>query len=338
MVGGAKNSGKTTALNHVLDLLYPGGGRAGIASIGIDGEEFDLWLGTPKPAVRVRPGFLVATAEGALMARGVEGRVVERTGIQGPMGEIVLFEARGEGNVLLAGLRHKKDLAAVLRSMEVRGAERVLVDGAYRRMIAADPDLADGAILATGAVLGGTPADVADATGWIVARLAAPPMEEARDRELLRVAVSKRRPAALDAAGRVVVPDRPGREALARALEEAWGRPAAGGAGGWAIAFPGAVTDSLVEVAMRAGARRLLARDPTRLCFSREVLARMRGGGVAIRVARAVRLLAVVVNPHSVLGADLPTKELVEAISRVLPEGIPVFAFEVACEVGGPGA
>ena len=51
IVGMAKNAGKTTALNYLIEEAMDEGIRLGITSIGRDGETQDLVTGTEKPRI-----------------------------------------------------------------------------------------------------------------------------------------------------------------------------------------------------------------------------------------------------------------------------------------------
>jgi hypothetical protein len=56
IVGLAKNAGKTTVVNHLLERLD---GRIGLASLGLDGEARDQLTGLAKPRIAPPAGALV---------------------------------------------------------------------------------------------------------------------------------------------------------------------------------------------------------------------------------------------------------------------------------------
>jgi hypothetical protein len=58
IVGLAKNAGKTTVVNHLLERLE---GRVGLASLGLDGEARDQLTGLAKPRIAPPAGALVLT-------------------------------------------------------------------------------------------------------------------------------------------------------------------------------------------------------------------------------------------------------------------------------------
>jgi len=324
IVGCSKNSGKTTTLNMVLRDDLAGEPHIGLFSIGIDGEETDFWLGVPKPRVTVRPGWLVASSEKALAASTARTRIEDRTGISTPLGELLVARVQTEGRVLLAGVRHKGDVRQLAGRMRAAGASRVVIDGAYQRMMAADPDVSDGIVLATGAVLGRTVALVVRKTADLLVRFLAPVATDDIDVRLLEMAV---------AAGRLALrSDRGEFRALpfgGAAIDEAAIR-AALGSGDATLAVPGALTERLAALLTVGRARRVrvLATDPSRVFASAATLKRLQTRGGEFLVGRGVRLLGISVNPVSVFGHRLPEAAMIRGIRGAAP-GIPVFATKV---------
>ena len=153
VIGASKNAGKTTALNALSAALAERQERAGLCSVGVDGEASDAWLATPKPAVTVAKGALVVTALQAVQAADGRLKVLQTLDVVSSLGPVVLAAARAAGPVLLCGLAHSGHLALALAALEAAGADRLLVDGAYHRQAAADAPGVDGLVLAVGAVL-----------------------------------------------------------------------------------------------------------------------------------------------------------------------------------------
>ena len=168
LVGAAKNAGKTTALNWLTRRLHAEGRVVGVFSIGYDGEANDFWLGIEKPPVEVTPGTIVAGAERLIEKATARMTVLERSAITSPLGAVVIARAETEGHVALAGLRYRADWSWVRDRLLEAGANHVLIDGAYHRRALADPTLADGVVLATGAVLAKTVEGVGRATAKLV--------------------------------------------------------------------------------------------------------------------------------------------------------------------------
>ena len=102
MLGMCKNAGKTTAMNSLI-RDFPEEGVLCVTSIGMDGESRDQVTGTGKPSVWIREGMLAATAENLLPLCDVSREILAATGIYTGLGEVVVFRARSDGFVQLAG-------------------------------------------------------------------------------------------------------------------------------------------------------------------------------------------------------------------------------------------
>jgi hypothetical protein len=321
VVGCTKNAGKTTTLNALLARLCDASMNPGTMSIGIDGEEADFWLGVPKPSIEVRAGSWVATAEAALAAGTAGIEVVERVGGRTLLGDLIVGQVRTSGSVLLAGIRTKEDVRSASAAMLRLGACRILVDGAYQRIVAADPEVSDGVVVATGAILGTTVQEVAARTRQFLQRLQLHATVLAGDLDLMESARRAGRPA--------VRPDDASTPPCVVDLLESPEAIDVLGGGDAVVAFPGAVTDDLVNrcMASATGSLRVVALDPTRIFLSPSV-ASVFSRRHQLKVVRAIRLLCVTVNPFSVLGWTLPRVELLDAVQEVAGD-IPVIAFDV---------
>ncbi|MGD0452794.1 MAG: hypothetical protein ABSB69_04295 [Solirubrobacteraceae bacterium] len=154
LVGLAKNTGKTEALAALLRELQAADRRVGVTSVGRDGEEHDVIDSRiEKPRIRLAKGSLVATTDVLLRASGLPHELLEQTGIRTPLGRVLIASLRGPGAIEVAGPSAAADVRAVSDAMLAHGAEQVLIDGAIDRRAASSPDVADGLVVSTGAVL-----------------------------------------------------------------------------------------------------------------------------------------------------------------------------------------
>lgn len=160
VMGMCKNTGKTVALNHLLEQAAAARVSVGVTSIGRDGEDRDQVFFVPKPPVQVWPGSLVATARATLQRAKVRWKLVASAGIDSPMGEILIVEVLEHGEMEIAGASRGKDQHQLIGQLKQCGASLVLLDGALGRSHHASPAIADGVILATGAAQGGGIQDV----------------------------------------------------------------------------------------------------------------------------------------------------------------------------------
>ena len=103
LIGMCKNAGKTTTLNQLIAELKRNGVSFGATSVGRDGESTDLVTNTVKPGIFVYKGTIVATAADLLKYCDTTREILCSTGIYTPMGEIIIFRARTDGFVQIAG-------------------------------------------------------------------------------------------------------------------------------------------------------------------------------------------------------------------------------------------
>jgi hypothetical protein len=154
LVGLAKNTGKTEALAALLRELEAQGRCVGVTSVGRDGEERDVIDSRiEKPRVRLPAGSLLATTDGLLRASGLAHELLEDTGVRTPLGRVLIARLQEPGAIEVAGPSAAAEIRAASDAMLAHGAEQVLIDGAIDRRAASSPDVADGLIIATGAVL-----------------------------------------------------------------------------------------------------------------------------------------------------------------------------------------
>lgn len=150
IIGMSKNAGKTTVMNTILKAYF--GAKIAITSIGLDGENQDTLSFKEKPKIRVYKGMYVATAIDALKESTASIKVIERTSITTPLGEIILGEVTQAGTILLAGPSTNSGLLEIKHMFEKLSVEKIIIDGALFRKSFARQHLVDGVILVSGAV------------------------------------------------------------------------------------------------------------------------------------------------------------------------------------------
>lgn len=317
IVGTAKNSGKTTALNWMLREATAQERCAGLVSIGFDGETRDFWLGVEKPSVHVSTGTLVASAERSLSMGSASYDILHRSGIQTPLGEVLIAQITQDGTTVLAGMRHRRDVRLVRDKLLQYGADIVFVDGAYHRRALADPTLTDSVVLATGAVLAGTVTRVAADTAAIVAQLSLPTIDDPTHQDLLAKAVKTQRPHVRGPADQISTLDSSGVQ-----LEDLTGIPGLQEVS--AIAIPGVAADTLVQSLMQLEETPvLLVPDATHLIVSPRIWRQCAQRPGSVRVGQSIAIRAVTVNPSGIHQNDLDPDALLKAVQAACPT-IPV--------------
>ncbi len=152
IIGMEKNVGKTTTLNYIIDESK-GLTTLGLTSIGRDGEDEDIVTHTHKPRIYIYTGTLIATAKNYLLDSDFTFEVLETTGINTPVGEIIIVRAISDGYVHLAGPSINSQLEYICSRLLHFGANLAIVDGALSRKSFASPKITEATILCTGASL-----------------------------------------------------------------------------------------------------------------------------------------------------------------------------------------
>lgn len=318
VVGLAKNTGKTETLNALLRELQERGRTVGVTSVGRDGEARDaIDARIEKPRVRLAEGSLLATTDALLRASALAHERLAETGIRTPLGRVLLVRLREQGSVEVAGPSSAGEVREVADAMLAHGAEQVLIDGAIDRRAASSPQVSDGLVLATGAVLGEREEEVIEATRAAIDLVRLPRLREERIR-----ALAEEWPGSLLCGG-------PGLESLA--LEEHWAlTSSAAEIAGLLRANPvashlvlrGAVCEPFPGHLLRAlrGRRvELVVQDSTRLFLGERGRAWYERQGLTFSVLAPIGLRALTVNPVAPRSHAFDSATLWAALSEALP-------------------
>ena len=305
MLGMCKNAGKTTALCRLIrELSEEGGTPAALTSIGRDGESRDLVTGTDKPPIYMYEGMLAATAKELLPLSDVSREILAGTGLYTSLGEVMIFRARSDGFVQLAGpaiVGHLEPLKEMLRDL---GAGRLLIDGALNRRSPAAAAKGGAIVLSTSASFDRSLEKTVAETAFTVKLLSLP---EA--------------PAPGKEEGHFTLF---GKDAEGRAAEDV--NALQRGTGEETLLVNGALTESQARALLRSPVRKegltLLARDAGCLMLQRETFEALSQRGVRFALQQAARLAAVTVNPVSAGGWTFPAEEFRERMQEAA--GVPV--------------
>lgn len=339
VMGMTKNTGKTVALNHLLACAAADAVRIGLTSIGRDGEALDQVFSVPKPAVQVWPGTLVATARDTLARAGVRCKLLATTGVNSPMGEVVLVRTLDQGTMEVAGASRNVDQLRIIGLLQQAGADLVLLDGALGRSHHASPALADAVLLATGAAIGGGLHDIVRKTRERLALLTLPAADpalaaqctDAFEHAGVTVWNAQGTPiyaqplATLNAAQVLLTLARQqGQHLAVIALTGALGRQ---------------LIDALTQIATLHPGLRVVVADGTRLFVSAAELARFAAASGRLVALRPIHLLGLTVNPYSPYGGSLDAADLLAAMRSALPEYTvcDVIAQALAARMQSPG-
>lgn len=313
IAGTAKNAGKTTVLNHLVDQFHAQGERLALTSVGRDGEAIDQVTNQPKPRIHPPLGAWVATAEEAAAASRASLALVAPTPYRTAIGKVGIYEVRRSGHVELAGPVKVREAASLLGQLEALGAQRILVDGAADRRAFVACGV-DAFVLATGRALEPHPEALAQATAAILGRLqlSLPPAEALPPLGL------QGRPAWRLAGG-----------GWAEAPWATWLVPPEELLASWpqgveALMAPGAVGDALLTALLAAPAHQrppaLVVPAGTHLLADPQLWARYLGRGGVAYALQPLMAVALTVNPTSPEAEELPSSSLLAACRAAMPQ------------------
>jgi hypothetical protein len=304
LVGLAKNTGKTETLAALLRELAERNSRIGVTSIGRDGEEHDVIdARIDKPRILLQAGDLVASTAALVRASGVAHERLTRTGVRTPLGEVVIARLAERGTIEVAGPSAAADVREVSDAMLDLGVEQVLIDGAIDRRAASSPAVADGLVMATGAILAAEIETVVAITRDAV--------------DLVRLPQANGDGVWLE--GRLVLNAEP--DAIAALLRE---HPHAD-----TFLVQGALGERFLEGLLaarreRAGRElRIVAADPTKVFLSRRGPEWYKRQGLTIGVLRTIGLRAITVNPVAPQSHAFDSRALRESLEAAIAD-VPV--------------
>jgi hypothetical protein len=281
LVGLAKNTGKTETLRAILKEHATVGRRVGVTSIGHDGEEHDvLDARISKPRINLAAGSIVATTDGLLSSSGISYELLEETGIRTPLGQVLIARLRNPGTIEVAGPSAAEDVRTVSDTMLNHGAEQVLIDGAINRRAASSPAIADGLVMATGAVLSEDIEQVAALTQDAVELVRLPRAGAPADGQIV-------------VGRRLVLNSEPAE--IAALLR---GNPQAS-----TFVMEGALSERFLEGLLNARPERagrtleIVVGDPTKVFMSSRSPSWYERQGIMIEVSSTIDLQAITVNP-----------------------------------------
>ncbi|MDO4484982.1 MAG: hypothetical protein Q4C46_00145 [Bacillota bacterium] len=318
IVGMAKNAGKTTALNYLIEEAIDEGIVLGITSTGRDGENTDLVTGTDKPRVFLDADTIVSVPEKLYELADAGLEILRMTEYGSSLGRIMLCRVVTSGYVQVAGPVINASHAKMCDEMFEYGAELVLIDGAIDRKSIAAPETSDAIILSTGAVLSRSMKKVIEETAHTVGLYRLPVMEDGEDRRLILENLSKEQLMMIG-----------GQDA--RLLDRKTGL----GAGKYLdgeidedtryIFVPGAFTQSVIADINPARLRQVtfVLKDPTRIFIDSVSWSQLRKKGLKVEVLAAIEVAAITVNPSAPGGYAFDHEELLRGMQDAIPD-IPV--------------
>lgn len=319
IVGMAKNAGKTTALNYLIEEAMDEGVTLGITSTGRDGETQDLVTGTEKPRVYLEQDTIVAvpTLLYDMADAGLE--VIKKTRYSTAIGELLICRVREAGYVQVAGPVINAEQKMLCRDMLDLGCRLILIDGAIDRKSIASPDTSDAIILSTGAVLSRKLNKVVEETAHVVNLYRTPELEDGAVRNSIEKNNHDNKIMLVSGEGKV------------KKLDLTTGLGASKDINGAIdedtrfIYIPGAFTNSVIaDISLKnLKQARFVLKDPTKIFISAMDWGRLRKKGFRVSVLKNIEIAAITVNPWSPAGYAFDNKFLLEEMQKAIPD-IPI--------------
>ena len=316
IVGMAKNAGKTTAMNFLIEEAMDEGIRLGITSIGRDGESQDLVTGTEKPKIYLDQDTIVTvpTQLYELADAGLE--ILKKTRYSTPMGDLLICRVADSGYVQIAGPPAAMDTKRVCEEMMQYGCELILIDGAIDRKSIASPETSDAIILSTGAVLSRSMRKVVDETAHIVNLYSIPEMEECEARTLIEENNFDDKIMLISRDGKVNKLDLATGLGTSRFIDDEIDDDTE------YVYIPGAFTNSVIaDINLKKLKRvKFILKNPTKIFLSAMDWGLWRKKGFRVNVLKNIEIAAITVNPWAPSGYTFDSDALVAAMQEALPE------------------
>jgi hypothetical protein len=312
----AKNAGKTTAMNFLIEEAMDEGIRLGITSIGRDGESQDLVTGTEKPKIYLDQDTIVTvpTQLYELADAGLE--ILKKTRYSTPMGDLLICRVADSGYVQIAGPPAAMDTKRVCEEMMQYGCELILIDGAIDRKSIASPETSDAIILSTGAVLSRSMRKVVDETAHIVNLYSIPEMEECEARTLIEENNFDDKIMLISRDGKVNKLDLATGLGSSRFIDDEIDDDTE------YVYIPGAFTNSVIaDINLKKLKRvKFILKNPTKIFLSAMDWGLWRKKGFRVNVLKNIEIAAITVNPWAPSGYTFDSDALVAAMQEALPE------------------
>lgn len=315
ITGTAKNTGKTVALNYLLNQLKALHKVIAVTSIGIDGEKTDQVTQTEKPEIELYEGTLFVTSEYHYRQRQLLSEIVDLSDESTSLGRLVTARVLQAGKVILSGPATTGGVRRVLDRMGEYGVDLTIVDGALSRKSHAAPTVTDGLILSTGAAIAPDLNTIVKKTSELHDLMQLPAYETEKADELLQVengifALEDGNPVSLNIPSSLLS-DKYKTELFAHGNQ---------------LFISGILTDMMLNfLKMQPEAKgcAVVVKDFTKIFVTPMTLRLFQSKGGKLYVLKRPNLIAVTVNPVAPSGFSVSSKVLIEVMERVFE--VPVY-------------
>ncbi|MDD4582799.1 MAG: hypothetical protein PHR60_01260 [Eubacteriales bacterium] len=313
IVGMAKNAGKTTTLNHLIEEAMDEGMVLGITSTGRDGENTDLVTGTEKPKVYLDSGTIVSVPVQLYDLSDAGLEILRMTRYSTALGQVMLCRVVESGYVQVAGPVNTVDHKKMCDEMIDLGAELILIDGAVDRKSIAGPGTSDAIVLATGAVLSRSLKKVVEETLHIVGLYQLPRVPDGSLRKRIEAGAVKEKIMLIKGEETRMLELKTSLTAgkfLDESIDEGTG---------W-VYLPGAMTQGVIDDIHPAKLKQIsfVLKDPTKIFIGATSWQQLRKRGLKVFVLENIKIAAITVNPYAPSGYSFEHKDLLTAMQKAV--------------------
>lgn len=314
IVGMAKNAGKTTALNYLIEEAMDEGIRLGVTSIGRDGESQDLVTGTEKPKIYLDQDTIVTVPTQLYDMADAGMEILKKTRYSTPMGDLLICRVADSGYVQIAGPPAAMDTKRVCEELFGYGCDLILIDGAIDRKAIASPETSDAIILSTGAVLSRNMKKVVEETAHLVSLYSLDELENTPARRQIEENLFQDK-ILLVKGDRTIALDLKTGLGGSRFIDEAIDEETE------YVYIPGAFTNSVIcDISPKKLKQvRFVLKDPTKIFINAMDWGKLRKKGFQVSVLKNIEVAAITVNPWSPRGYSFESETLIAAMQEAIP-------------------
>lgn len=304
IMGICKNAGKTTTLSRMIDS-FKDRYKVGLTSIGRDGEIEDIVTRTEKPRLYIRKDSIIATAEKILSKGDVSKEILYSTDINTSIGKIIIYRARSDGYVEIAGPSINEDIEEISKIFKKEKVDKILVDGAISRKTTSSLDIFDAVILAVGASYDRDIKKVVEDTEYIIELYDLPlaDIEEIKSNKKYNIFLKN---------GRINSISKDNFKNLNKNNIEK-------------IFIKGAVTDEDIDniLSLNIENIRLIVEDSSKIFVSEEKFKILKLRNIKTYVKKKIEIICITINPYSTLGENFNKDEFKARLEEKID--IPIF-------------
>jgi len=320
IIGLAKNVSKTTTLNHIIQSSK-GNYTLGLTSIGRDGEKYDAITTLPKPRIFVESGILIATATHSIKNSEAKIEILKTTGINTPMGEIVIARVISNGYIELAGPSINSELIFACKELLNLGSNLILIDGAFDRKSFASPLVSEATILSTGASVSKDMQEVIDITHHTMNLISLENEENFQIINLAKDIISKAKVGIINEDFSVKKLEiLTALDSVDEILNFMTNKSKI-------LVINGAITDKFLEDFMKKSdfyrSIKILVPDATKLFLNKSTFEKYSKKGGVIKVLNKIKIIVVTINPTSPLGYKFDKSKFLSELKKGI--AIPIY-------------